>query len=110
MRRRSTAEAAQHGDPLQLVLLGNPKSYTLFVDKESVPVLLAIDLVLLNNVRPRTAQQARNLLQKFGRKRFTSCHTVGVWHQAIFVCFPTLKEHWSGHRFHYDEATIKWQT
>ena len=88
MRSRSTAASAQNGDPLKLVLLGNPKSYTLFVGKGSVPVLLAIDLVLLNNVRPHTAQQARNLLWKFGRKRFTSCHTIGLWRPAIFVCFP----------------------
>jgi len=62
MRRRSTAAVAQHGDPLKLFLLGNPKIYTLFVGKESVPALLAIDLVLLNNVRPHTARQGRNLL------------------------------------------------
>ena len=61
MRRRSTIAAAQHGDPLKLVLRGNPKSYTLFVGKEIVPVLLAIDLVLLNNVRPHRAQRARNV-------------------------------------------------
>jgi hypothetical protein len=43
MRRTSTAAAAQYGDPLKLIMLGNPKSYTLFVGKERVPVLLAID-------------------------------------------------------------------
>jgi len=56
MRRTSTAAAPQRGDPLKLVLLGNPKSHTLFVGKESVSVLLAIDLILLNNVRPHVTQ------------------------------------------------------
>ena len=99
--RRSTAAAVQHGLPLgNLVLLDSPWKCL---------CLLSDGVVLLPDIaRPRTAQQARNLLQTSGWETLDHLPYGPDFVPRNVRLFPAMQERLSEHGFTGDDNIKAW--